>query len=811
MLISYNWLKKHVNLPDSISAAEVAAKLKAATVEVEGVEIQGKDLEGIVVGKVLSAEKHPNADKLKVCSVDVGSEQLPIVCGGSNVVAGMLVALAKVGAKVKWHGEGELVELKPVAIRGVESLGMICASTEIGLGEMFPLHEEKEILDLSSLKVKPGVPLAKALGLDDAVLEIDNKSLSNRPDLWGHYGIAREVAVLFNKKLSVYKTDKIKPGKDIELSVEVKDAKLCPRYMAVAMSGVSVGPSPQWLQKSLLAVGQRPINNIVDITNFVMMDLGQPMHAFDAANVANLGIVVRNAKDGEEFVTLDDEKRKLDSSMLMITDSEKSLAIAGVMGGLDSGITNNTTTIIFESANFDASSIRRTSTKLGLRSDSSARFEKSLDPNLTAVALDKAVKLVLECCPKAKVASKVVDESKFSLQQGPITIGLEFLESKIGAKLPKKEVVRILENLGFVVKVKGDDLSVIIPSWRATKDISIPEDLVEEIVRIYGFDKIVPQMPVFSITPPEENKLKKLERVVKNILVNSLAYTEVYNYSFISDAQITKIGDDKAKYLELDNPLSKEKPYLRRCLLLNLLENLENNQAGRGVLKLFEIGKVFRGEDPGMRAESKKDGLLPGQDTWLTTVCLDKKDSAPFWKARGVVEELMQAGLPNIKISQSGADGVARHPSRSAGLFVGEQQVGSVYELHPQATTNFGLEGRVGVVKLNLSALAELPEAVKKYSPLVEFPAVERDLAISVKKGIAHADILAALMGADPLLQSVELFDVYEGKGVGEDYKSMAYHFVYQNAERTLVTEEVDRAHEKLIKILKEKFDASVR
>ncbi len=811
MLISYNWLKKYVSLPDSISAADVAAKLKASTVEVEGVEIQGKNLEGVVVGKVLSADKHPNADKLKVCSVDVGGEQLPIVCGGSNVVSGMLVALAKVGAKVKWHGEGELVELKPTAIRGVESMGMICGSDEIGLAEMFPKKEEKEILDLSNLKAKPGVPLAKALGLDDAVLEIDNKSLSNRPDLWGHYGIAREVSALFNKKLKNHETGKIKPGKDVDLKIEVKDAKLCPRYMAVAVSGITVAPSPMWLQKSLLAVGQRPINNIVDITNYIMLDLGQPLHAFDAARIANFGIVVRGAKDGEEFVTLDGEKRKLDAKMLVIADAEKSLAVAGVMGGLDSGITDNTTTIIFESANFDASSVRRTSTKLGLRSDSSARFEKSLDPNLTAAALDCAVKMVLECCPKAKVASKVADVAKFNLQQGPIRVSMEFLENKIGAKLPKKEIVRILETLGFGIKTSGDELAVRIPSWRATKDISIPEDLVEEIIRIYGYEKIAAQMPAFAINPPEVNKLNKLARTAKNILANSLAYTEVYNYSFVSRNQIDKIGDDAAKYIELDNPLSKEKPYLRRCLLLNLLENLENNQAGKDSVKLFEIGKVFRPEEPGMRAQSKGDELLPGQETWLTVVCLDKKDKAPFWEARRVVEELVLAGLPIIKISASGAEGIARHPSRSAGLLVGEKLVGAVYELHPQAAEKFGLDGRVGVVKINLSALAELPEAEKRYLPIAEFPAVERDLAILVKKNIAHADIMAALMGANPLLHSVDIFDIYEGENIGADYKSMAYHFVYQSPERTLTTEEVDKAHEGLINILKEKFAASVR
>jgi phenylalanyl-tRNA synthetase beta chain len=839
MLISYNWLKKYVNLPDSIFAAEVAAKLKASTVEVEKVEIQGKNLENIVVGKIISCEKHPNADKLKVCQVDVGGEQLPIVCGGSNVDKGMLVALAKVGAKVKWHGEGELVELKPVAIRGVESTGMICASTEIGLGEMFPLKEEKEILDLSYLKAKPGSMLAKALGLDDAILEIDNKSLSNRPDLWGHYGIAREVAVLYDKKLSVYggKGTKIKPGKEINVNVEVADAKLCPRYMTVAISRVSVAPSPQWLQKSLLAVGLRPINNIVDITNFVMLDLGQPLHAFDANRLSDFRhqtsnkpksedrspktIIVRTAKDGEEFITLDGHKRKLDSGMLMIADSQKYLAIAGVMGGLDSGITNNTTSIIFESANFEAGSIRRTSTKLGLRSDSSARFEKSLDPNMAALALEMAVKLVLECCPKAKVASKVVDESRFSLRQGPITVSMEFLQRKMGAKVPKKEVVKILEHLGFQIKSKNDELSVTIPSWRATKDISIPEDLVEEIIRIYGFDKIAAQMPMFSITPPEENRLKGLERRLKNILVNSLAYTEVYNYSFVSPQSINKLGQDISKHLELENPLSQERPFLRRHLMNNLLENVKKNIDDYPELRLFETGKKFLAEKPGARAMAKSDELLPRQDTWLVAVFASKRSKDAFWQARRAAETAFAELNKELKLTPPKKLLPWMHPSRSGEMVFGDRYVGSAYELHPLAVENFGLECAVAVMALNLDELAVLPETEKKYNAIAEFPSVERDLAISVKKDVMHADILAALLGANPLLQSVELFDVYEGefgnsplgRGRGEldGRKSIAYHFVYQSLQRTLVAEEVDKAHEELIKILKEKFGAEVR
>lgn len=812
MLLSYNWLKKHVHLSGDNTPEQVAAKLKASTVEVERIEVQGKNLEQVVVGKIISAEKHPNADKLKVCLVDVGDEKLQIVCGGSNVAAGMLVALAKVGAKVQWHGEGELIELKPTAIRGVESAGMICASTEIGLGELFPLKEEKEILDLTGLvSAKPGVPLARALGLDDAILEVDNKSLSNRPDLWGHYGMAREVSVLCNKKLLPYKISSFKSGKDIKITVAVEDSALCPRYMAVAVSGIKVGPSSATLKKSLQAVGLRSINNIVDITNYIMMDLGQPMHAFDAAQVKDSSIIVRSAENGEECVTLDGEKRKLQPSMLVIADPEKVLAIAGVMGGASSAITENTTSIIFESANFNAVSIRNTSTALGLRSDSSARFEKSLDPNLAQMALQKAVEMVMQECHGAKVSSKEIDVAKFHLKQGPISLNMNVLEKRIGAAISKKEIVRILEQLGFEVKIKTDELSVKIPSWRATKDISIAEDLIEEIVRMYGYGNIPAHMPMFAIGSPEVNTVRALERNIKNIMARSLGYTEVYNYSFVSKTQVDAMGDDVARYIELDNPLSKEKPYLRRCLVLNLLENISANQARNAVCAFFEIGKVFRNEDPGLRAQANGDVLLPGQDAWLTAVYSEKKNNTPFWKAKEVVEVLTDNLVPGLMVVRSETVGVGRHPARSASVLLGDQEVGYLYELHPQVAKNFGLENRVGIVKLNISRLANLPVAEKRYAPINPFPIAERDIALLVKKNVAHQDIIRALESVSPLLHTVKLFDVYQGAHIAADYKSMAYHFVYQSSERTLVTEEVDAAHEKIISVLKEKFGAEVR
>ena len=619
MNISYNWLKQYVNLPDSVSVEEVAEKLKMSTVEVEGIERASALLNNVVVGKVISAEKHPQADKLKLCSVDVGNEKLQIVCGGSNVREGILVALAKIGAKVKWHGEGEPVELKPATIRGVESFGMICGADEIGLGGTLPPSGDHEIIDLIG-KVdgkQIGKPLADALNLNDAILEIDNKSLSNRPDLWGHYGMAREVAVLFGKNIKDYKIKPIKPIKNpkISLSVGVKDAELCPRYMAVAVSGIKIAESPEWLKQRLSAAGVRPINNVVDITNYVMMDLGEPMHAFDAERVKNFKseilnykIIVRRAEAGEALTLLDGNKIELSPEDLVIADAEKPLALAGVMGGEYSAINEKTETIIFEAANFNASSIRKSSIRHGMRTDSSTRFEKSLDPNLCETALDKAVELILGCCPSAK-AEAMADEKNFTVATGPIAVDKNIFVKKLGEEIPEKQIVKILTQLGFGLADKGDKWSVKIPTWRATKDVGMAEDLVEEVAHVYGYDNLVSALPNMSIAPPEINGIRALEHLLRDVLVRDMKAVEIYNYSFVSREQKEKLKDS-AEYLELDNPLSKEKPLLRRSLLPNLIENAVKNIEYFDSVKIFEIGKIFTPELAGDQGGFKRLGII---------------------------------------------------------------------------------------------------------------------------------------------------------------------------------------------------------
>lgn len=816
MLTSLNWLKKYLSLPVGVTAQQVAAKLILSTVEVEGVKDQARDLEKVVVGRVVKADKHPNADKLKVCLVDIGGEQLQIVCGGSNVLAGMKVAVAKIGAKVRWHGAGELVEMKPAKIREVESFGMICASTELGLENLYPLREEKEILDLSDLKDKPGTPLARALGLSDAVLEIDNKSLSNRPDLWGHYGLAREVSALFNRPLMDYRTIKIKPGRELKIKVQVEDAKLCPRYMAVAVGGVKVGESPAWLKKALLAVGLRPINNIVDITNYLMMDLGQPLHAFDLAKMkitgGQLTILARRAKPAEPLETLDGHKLQLSKEDLVIADEARALVLAGVMGGIESGISEKTTTIVLEAANFDAVNIRQTSSRHGLRTDSSARFEKSLDPNWCPVALAKAVELILEVCPGAKVVSNVADAAKFRLFTGPIKLNWTELNSLIGWELPMAKVTNILKRLGFGVAGNKGGVTVKIPTWRATKDISLKEDIVEEIIRVLGYDHVPASLPAFPITPPEPNRLRALDRALGGVLVKEWRGTEVYNYSFVSRDQVQKFGDDQTKYLELDNPVSKERPLLRRNLLTNLLESVNKNLADNDELRLWEVGKTFLPELTGARAKSTGVECLPRQDSWLTVVYTSKKLSEPFWGVRRAWELIAAELNQEFYLVRPDQPEVWQHPTRVGKIIIHGKEIGKIYELSPEAASRIGLGVAVGVLEVNLNHILEY--AISKpqtFKAVPQFPEVLRDLAIVVDKNQSHGNVAALISGADSLVKKVEIFDIYQGEKISSEKKSLAYRITYGSADRTLKTEEIDAVQEKIIALLKDKLDAELR
>ncbi len=811
MKLSYDWLKEYINLK-KLTPEEIAGELSLRTVEVEGLGKEAEKFDRVVVGKILEVRKHPNADRLQLAKVEVGGGlRLDIVCGAPNIAPGQLVPVALVGAKLP-----DGLEIKEAEVRGEKSQGMLCAPDELGLGD-----DHSGILILGK-KAKIGQPLAQYLRLEDVIFEIDNKSLSNRPDLWGHYGMARELSAIFNLKLKPLDKVVAKPlaeqtakaEKALELEAEVKETTLCPRYMAVAMSGIRVDESPEWLRKRLVAAGMRPINNIVDVTNFVMLELGQPMHAFDASKLKNKGerfkIIIRRAKAGETLESLDGQTRKLSEEMLVIADEDKALAVAGVMGGAESEIGAETSTIILEAANFNPVSVRKTSSRLALRTESSMRFEKSLDPTLCEPALARAVELIRETNPQAKVASQAADEKNFRIDQGPVELDLDWIAKKIGEKLPTREIVRILEHLGFAAAHVGHKLSVTIPTWRATKDVATGEDIVEEIVRIYGYDRLAALMPEVRLAPPEANLERGLERRVKELLSGAPALAETYNYSFVGEDQLKHLNIDPASYLRLVNPIASNQNLLRQNLTPNLLNNVRINQARFDAFGLFEIGNIFL-PVPGEIEKGIDRETLPYQEKHLGIVLAGDAADELFGKAKGIVEYLSASLYLPAVFKEAEAKPLWADASLCAAVFLGDRELGLVAKVDGQAARRLGLKKEAVAVELSFKTLVQLARGLEaRYAPVEKYPSAVRDLAFVIDARILYNDINREISGFDPLIKKVELFDVYEGEKLGRDKRSLAFHITYQG-EKTLTAEEVDQVQQRLIRDLEEKFGAKVR
>lgn len=804
MLLSLNWLKDFVKIPKEVTPADLALRLSMHTVEVEEWSDKAGAFNGVVIGKVLSVDKHPNADRLRITTVDIKKEILTIVCGAPNVAEGQLVPVATVGTILP-NG----LEIKESEIRGEKSSGMICAEDELGLGDN---HEGIMVLDK---KAKVGESFAKYLSLDDIVLEIDNKSLSNRSDLWGHYGMAREISTFYNTELKNYQEflkPEIEEGEE-KLDVKVEDKKLCPRYMGLVIKDIKVEESPRWLKDRLFAIGLKPINNIVDVTNYVMFETGQPLHAFSREMVDK--IVVRLAEKGEHIETLDGKERELGESVLVIANSKEPIAIAGVMGGQKSAISNETKEIIIEAANFDAISVRKTSGKLNLRTDSSMRYEKSLDPNLTEIGLRRAYALIKKVCKNAKAESRIVDISNFNLNQGPIIFNLDWANAKIGQEIPAEKVINILEKLGFLIKQNERDLEITIPSWRAAKDIAIAEDVLEEVMRIYGYDNIVNSAPLVPLNPPELLTELVLERKIKNILANNFALSETYNYSFASESNLKKLEIDFNNYLKLVNPISDQLTVLRQNLIVGLLSNVKVNQFNYNETRLFESGRVYL-DTPGVFDKAGDDKeRLPYQQKRLAFV-LSGKNGDYFNEAKGIVESLIKLvynGNWETEFVMVEDFPIYCDKKNAARIRVNNHDLGLVAMVNKNLAGKFGLKNETAFVELNFVEILSLFNIclAAKYQAVPKYPAITRDLAFVVDSGMMYNDLRREIKSFNDLITDVELFDIYQGEKIGDDKKSLAFHIVYQSPERTLRAEEVDEIQTSLFSRLNEKFGAQLR
>ena len=807
MYISLNWLKDFVKIPAKVDAASIARELTSHTVEVEGFIKQAEQFNKVVVGKVLEVKKHPNADRLRLALVDIKKSKLNIVCGAPNLAVGQLVPVALVGAVLPGG-----LEIKESEIRGEKSSGMICAEDELGIGKN---HEGIIVLGENA---KIGDSFAKYLKADDIVLEIDNKSLSNRPDLLNHYGIAREMGVIFgfpvkpyekllNKKFDFLST------KENKLEIKIEDKEACPRYMAIKIGGLEVKESPDWLKERLIAVNQKPINNIVDLTNYVMLECGQPLHSFDASRINK--IIVRRSRKNEIFETLDEKERNLEED-LVITDSKKTIAIAGVMGGKESGVSLETKSIILESANFKAAVVRKTSQKLGLRTEASTRYEKALDANLTETALFRFLTLLVKICPEMKIESALIDIRQSAPKLEPIFLSLSWLTKKIGQEIPKDQVLNTLKQLGF--KISGEDtdgLIVTVPSWRATKDISTKEDLSEEILRIYGYDNIPSQLPVEILRLPEVNEERLLERKIKNILALKHGLSEVYNYSFVGEDQLKKLNIDFFNYLKLANPLSDIQTILRQSLAPGLISNIKNNQPKADSLGFFEMGSVFFNAPGRIKKEAEGDQTLPHQERHLGLV-LAADDNNLFERLKGIINSLLQS-LINHEVETEFflSEEILGWADKKmfAKIKVLDKEIGLLAVVNQETAKNINLKKTVVIAEINFKAIADLifSLAPTRFQELDKYPAVVRDLAFVLNERILYNELKDTIIHFNPLIKTVDLFDVYTGNKLGDGEKSLAFHINFQSGERTLTTEEVDFIVKELIGHLANKFEAKLR
>jgi len=822
MLISLNILKKFVDLPEELGASEISNLLTMKTMEVEGVEKLGEYWEKIVIGQIVSVEAHPQADRLRVCKVDVGKgDLLNIVCGGINVAVDMLVPVAPVGAKVLWHGTEEAV-LEKTKIRGVESEGMICASSEIALGNLFPSNDEREILDLTALQWEKGKALKDYLA-NDTLIEVDNKSINHRPDLWGHYGIARELGAILHQPLKFYSA-----FCDMELGVNTKDeerlnidANLSDHYLAMKIKNVADIPSPLWLKQALSDLGIKSISALVDIGNYVMVECGQPLHVFDAALVENEKITVRAAKEDEKFIGLDGGEYILHHQEIVIADEEKILALAGILGGADSAFNSKTTSVILEAAHFPADKIRKASMNLSLRTDASMRYEKSLDAVNVLWGARRFWQLVKEIFPAAE-AEWINRFSSYDENIKEIKIAVSEFARVSGVDLSRNEIEQILTSLGFVVaatdKKHKDLLTVSVPTWRATKDISLPIDLVEEVLRIYGYDNIALRYPEVKLEAPVALPALDLRNKILDYLVLHANFSEVYNYSFLKLDSIKKLGiDNLSKYIYLLNPVDKTRPVLRDDLIYNLLENLSENEKHTQRLKFFELGRVFRkGEKDVYDVEPGSSESLPYQHQHLGLILADEQENL-LHRMQALTEALFQF-LGKEYIMEVG-ESVPQylHPNQSRQIVVynenQEKIVLGYYGLvSPMVRDNFEITLPVAYLNLDLDLLPKLPSAQPKYQPISKYPAIELDVSFLIAKGVAWADLCEFIKEQNETLKNIELIDIYRTpEWDEEDLHSLTLRLSYQSDTETLQLEQVNQWHEDLKTSVQKHFKASLR
>ena len=788
MLISYDWLQEYVDV--DIEVPELAELLTLSGSEVDSIgSVGGRLDERIIVGQIVELCLHPDG-KLLIAKVDTGQKPLALVTGAPNVAVGQKLPVALIGSVLP---NGQVIEA--VSFQGVTSYGMLCSEQELELGD-----------DASGIMILPldtpvGMPLTDALGLDDPIIDLE--IYPNRPDCLSVLGIAREVAAITGKSLRLPTIKVMEAGSPIEdlTSVTVEDMKLCPFYSARVIRNIQVGPSPLWLQKRVVAGGMRPINNVVDITNFVLLEMGQPLHAFDYDRLAENRIVVRRARPGEAITTLDGETRVLDQETLVIADAQKPVCIAGIMGGVNTEVNSETTSILLEAAIFQGLSIRRTSRRLGLRSEASARFEKGLDPSQVTKALDRATQLLVEIAGGEVSRGTIVVTTKLP-EQRVVIFNPDRCNRLLGASIPQEEMIRILESLQFEVKLDkaNQQLEVKVPSHRL--DIELEADLIEEVARLYGYDRIPATLPK-GVAQGGENRRLEVAAQVRNLLVGA-GLTEIMTYSFDSPDSYRKLNlpeeHELGQAVTIQNPLTTDWSILRTSLVPHLLDVLRHNaQRQQHDLQLFEIGSVFVPEE--LPLTKQPDERLTLGIALMGDYPRDwgfPPREVDFFELKGLVEAVFDD--LGLSCQWEKTNHPTLHPGRSAVVKVGNTKVGILGEVHPEVGEIWELPARAYLAELSLEAILAQISHEKRVDKLPRYPAVARDLALLAPDTILAQEVLEVIWAAGgDLVKEITLFDVYQGRQIPSGHRSLAYSILYQASDRTLTDSEVEAVEGKII------------
>lgn len=811
MKVSLNWIRDYVQLPADADLKKLAYDLTMSTVEVEDATDLSASFHDMVVGVINTIEQHPNADKLKVCKTDIGGRVEDIVCGGSNLREGMKVAVALPGAMCKWHGEGDLVEIKKSKLRGVDSYGMICGAVEIGLADLFPTKEEAHILDLSDFDAPAGTPLADALDLNDIILEIDNKSMTNRPDLWGHYGIAREIAALYDLPMTQFPHFDRNVENTAGFHVTVEDAERCPRYLSAQIEGLNVKPAPYQMQNRIWKVGMRPINALVDITNYVMLATGQPTHAFDSDHIAG-HVIVRRAGEGEKLLLLNGKELALSSDDLVIADDAGVVGLAGVMGGAKDSILPDTSKVILEVANFDAKGIRRTALRYDNRTEASARYEKAIDPERCDQAFDLSMQLFSQLYPEIKVTG-LVDQYPEHLKQAEIDVPLSWLERRLGKRLSPDEIKHKMELLGYGISFDGDNMHVVVPTWRSTGDVSIQADIMEEVARMYGYENFEAE-PITTTFDGAINQLDKdLERRIKEYLAIRCGMQEIFTYPWMEESYVNAVLQSTEGILSLSTPPSPAERFVRSSLLPNLCKAVVKNERYFDEFSIFETAQVFRDEnytspyDPREKLPSQRKNVA---GAFATT---DKDITALFRKAKGVVEMMARyVHMEALTFKQAEkpvwADNVVW-----LNIYRGDEKVGDLALLAKKVSMACGIKNmNVMLFQLDQDSLVPLKSRTNTFTHLAEYPMTDYDISLLVDGSVQWKDVAQTVRGIkSELLHGAAFVDEYRGKQVPAGKKSLTLRLAIGSKDKTLTSAEIEEVASGVLNKIAKRFGAELR